>query len=153
VDAHAPDPVLFVNQEMVARLSAVTGVGHARLIFERFGKFWGAFNIIGLFALNALSIVTEFIGITFVLHYFGLPKMPVVLGSAALIIGAASTASFRMFERFAMVLVVGSLLLVPVLHAVHPPLGQMARDLIVPNWPARLPPHSSCFRATRSLAT
>ena len=34
-------PVLFVNQEMVLRLGAVTGVGHARLIFERFGKFWG----------------------------------------------------------------------------------------------------------------
>ena len=33
-------PVLYVNQEMVLRLGAVTGVGHARLIFERFGKFW-----------------------------------------------------------------------------------------------------------------
>src|SRR5271170_5807940 len=29
-------PVLFVNQEMVLRLGAVTGVGHARLIFARF---------------------------------------------------------------------------------------------------------------------
>ena len=34
-------PVLFVNQEMVARLGAVTGAGHARLIFERFGRRWG----------------------------------------------------------------------------------------------------------------
>ena len=32
-------PVLYVNQEMVLRLGAVTGVGHARLILERFGKF------------------------------------------------------------------------------------------------------------------
>src|SRR5580658_7750026 len=39
-------PVLFVNQEMVLRLGAVTGVGHARLILERFGKFWGAFSVI-----------------------------------------------------------------------------------------------------------
>ena len=31
-------PVLYVNQEMVLRLGAVTGVGHARLIFERFGS-------------------------------------------------------------------------------------------------------------------
>ena len=30
-------PVLYVNQEMVVRLGAVTGVGHARLILERFG--------------------------------------------------------------------------------------------------------------------
>ena len=31
-------PVLYVKQEMVLRLGAVTGVGHARLILERFGK-------------------------------------------------------------------------------------------------------------------
>jgi Mn2+/Fe2+ NRAMP family transporter len=36
-------PVLIVNQEMVVRLGLVTGVGHARLILERFGKFWGFF--------------------------------------------------------------------------------------------------------------
>jgi Mn2+/Fe2+ NRAMP family transporter len=37
-------PVLYVNQEMVLRLGTVTGVGHARLILERFGRFWGAFS-------------------------------------------------------------------------------------------------------------
>jgi hypothetical protein len=57
-------PVLYVNQEMVVRLGAVTGVGHARLILERFGRFWGAFSVIDLFLLNALTIVTEFIGVT-----------------------------------------------------------------------------------------
>ena len=30
--------VLLVNQEMVGRLGAVTGAGHARLIYERFGR-------------------------------------------------------------------------------------------------------------------
>ncbi|HEV2373060.1 MAG TPA: divalent metal cation transporter, partial [Streptosporangiaceae bacterium] len=38
-------PVLIVNQEMVVRLGAVTGVGHARLINERFGRFWGWFSV------------------------------------------------------------------------------------------------------------
>src|SRR5579862_9872429 len=38
-------PVLFVNQEMVARLGTVTGAGHARLIFERFGRRWGVFAL------------------------------------------------------------------------------------------------------------
>ena len=65
-------PVLYVNQEMVLRLGAVTGVGHARLIFERFGKFWGAFSVIDLFMLNALTIITEFIGISLALDYLGL---------------------------------------------------------------------------------
>src|ERR1700735_2143703 len=81
-------PVLYVNQEMVLRLGAVTGVGHARLIFERFGKFWGAFSVIDLFILNALTIVTEFIGITFALDFLGVPKI-VGVGIAALITMAA----------------------------------------------------------------
>src|SRR5690349_20118595 len=34
-------PVLVVNQEMVVRLGAVTSVGHARLIVERYGRGWG----------------------------------------------------------------------------------------------------------------
>src|SRR4030088_3333349 len=90
-------PVLYVNQEMVLRLGAVTGVGHARLIFERFGKFWGAFSVIDLFLLNALTIVTEFIGITRVLDYLGLPKFWCVLAAAAIGMFAARTGNFRRF--------------------------------------------------------
>ncbi|WP_321883088.1 Nramp family divalent metal transporter [Paraburkholderia bannensis] len=129
-------PVLYVNQEMVLRLGAVTGVGHARLIFERFGKFWGAFSVIDLFVLNALTIVTEFIGITFVLDFFGLPKIAGVCVAAALTMAAVSTGNFRRFERFAVVLCLLSLLLVPVLVSIHPPVGQISRDFFVPNWPA-----------------
>jgi Mn2+/Fe2+ NRAMP family transporter len=128
-------PVLYVNQEMVLRLGAVTGVGHARLIFERFGKFWGAFSVIDLFLLNALTIVTEFIGIALALDYLGVSKEPGVALAAVLIMAAASTGDFRRFERFAMVLVFGSLLLVPVFLMVHPPLAEIARDFVVPRWP------------------
>src|ERR1700716_991772 len=84
-------PVLYINQEMVLRLGAVTGVGHARLIFERFGKFWGAFSVIDLFILNSLTIVTEFIGITFVLDFFGISKIVGVGIAAALTMAAVST--------------------------------------------------------------
>jgi NRAMP (natural resistance-associated macrophage protein)-like metal ion transporter len=129
-------PVLFVNQEMVLRLGVVTGVGRARLIFERFGKFWGAFSVVDLFILNALTIVTEFIGITFVLDFFGVSKIAGVCIAAALTMAAVSTGNFRRFERFAVVLCVLSLLLVPVLVSIHPPVGQMTRDLLIPGWPA-----------------
>ncbi len=71
-------PVLYVNQEMVLRLGAVSGVGHARLILERFGRFWGAFSVIDLFLLNALTIITEFIGITLAAGYLGVPKIVAV---------------------------------------------------------------------------
>jgi Mn2+/Fe2+ NRAMP family transporter len=128
-------PVLFVNQEMVLRLGAVTGVGHARLILERFGRFWGAFSVIDLFILNALTIVVDFIGISLGLDYLGVPRVWGILGSALLVIAAASTGSFRRFERFALALVVGSLLLVPIVLIVHPPLMQVAHDFLVPQFP------------------
>lgn len=128
-------PVLFVNQEMVLRLGAVTGVGHARLIFERFGKFWGAFSVIDLFVLNALTIVTEFIGISLGMDYLGVSKFWGVLASAAVIVGSASTGDFRKFERISMVLVAGSLLLVPIFVLIHPPMGQIAHDALIPHMP------------------
>jgi NRAMP (natural resistance-associated macrophage protein)-like metal ion transporter len=128
-------PVLYVNQEMVVRLGIVSGVGHARLILERFGKFWGAFSVIDLFVLNALTIVTEFIGVSLACSYLGLPKAPTVILAAALVVGAASTGSFRRFERLCLAMVVGSLVLIPVYLMVHPPIGQMAQSFFVPGLP------------------
>ncbi|TWG01350.1 NRAMP family divalent metal transporter [Kitasatospora viridis] len=128
-------PVLYVNQEMVLRLGAVTGVGHARLILERFGRFWGAFSVIDLFLLNALTLVTEFIGVTLAAGYLGLPKVASVVLAAAIIIASAFTGSFRRFERIAVALCAGSLLLVPIYFMVHPKSSQMGHDFVVPNMP------------------
>ena len=128
-------PVLYVNQEMVLRLGAATGVGHARLILERFGKFCGAFSVIDLFLLNALTIITEFVGVSPCLSYLGLPKVPGVLLAAVAVVAAASSGSFQRFERVCLVLVAGSLLLVPIVVMAHPPLGQIAHDFTVPHLP------------------
>ncbi|MEV6927598.1 NRAMP family divalent metal transporter [Dactylosporangium sp. NPDC051485] len=129
-------PVLYINQEMVLRLGAVTGVGHARLILERFGKFWGAFSVIDLFILNALTLVTEFIGITLAAGYLGLPKVPAVVLASAIIVAAAFTGSFRTFERIAVIFCAGSLLLIPIYLMSHPRATQMAHDFVVPSMPA-----------------
>ena len=128
-------PVLYVNQEMVLRLGAVTGVGHAKLILERFGRFWGAFSVIDLFVLNALTIVTEFIGITLAAGYLGVPKVLAVVLAAVVIVASAMTGSFRRFERIAMIFCVGSLLLVPVYVLSHPGAGQMASGFLIPSMP------------------
>jgi Mn2+/Fe2+ NRAMP family transporter len=132
-------PVLYVNQEMVLRLGTVTGVGHARLILERFGKFWGAFSVIDLFILNALTIVTEFIGLTLGFEYLGIPKNWGIVTSAVILMAVAGTGDFRRFERFALALVAGSLLLVPVFLMLHPPIAQITHDFFVPGFPAKAP--------------
>ncbi len=128
-------PVLYVNQEMVLRLGSVTGVGHARLILERFGKFWGAFSVIDLFLLNGLTIVTEFIGISLALGYLGVPREAGIAVAACIIVAAAGTGSFRAFERFSIALCFLSLLLVPLFVMVHPLMAQVGHDLVVPQMP------------------
>jgi len=128
-------PVLYVNQEMVLRLGAVTGVGHARLILNRFGKFWGAFSVIDLFLLNALTIMTEFIGITLAAGYLGLPKVLAVVAAALIIIASAFTGSFRRFERIALTFCIGSLLLIPLYFITHPSSSSMASGFAIPTLP------------------
>jgi Mn2+/Fe2+ NRAMP family transporter len=120
---------------MVLRLGAVSGVGHARLILERFGRFWGAFSVIDLFILNSLTIVTEFIGISLGLDYFGVPRVWGVVVATILVLIAAAQGNFRRFERFCLVLCAGSFALLPVLFIVHPAFRPSLHDIVVPGLP------------------
>ena len=122
-------PVLYVNQEMVLRLGAVSDVGHARLILERFGRFWGAFSVIDLFLLNALTIITEFIGITLAAGYLGLPKVVAVLLAALVIVASAVTGELPQVRADRDGLLRRSLLLIPLYVLSHPPAGQVAARL------------------------
>jgi Mn2+/Fe2+ NRAMP family transporter len=110
-------PVLFVHQEMAARLGAVTGAGHARLITERFGRRWGAFALADLLALNLLILVTDFVGVAMSLGYFGVSRLVAVPVAAAFLIGVIAAGSFRGWERAIYLLVGASLVAVPLVLA------------------------------------
>ena len=125
-------PVLIVNQEMVVRLGAVTGVGHARLINERFGRFWGWFSVGDLFLLNFLTIVTEFIGVSLALRYFGISPYVSVPLTAVLLIGITASGSFRRWERAIFLFIATSLVLYPLALLSGPHYGAIAYHLVVP---------------------
>ncbi|HEY6395979.1 MAG TPA: NRAMP family divalent metal transporter, partial [Solirubrobacteraceae bacterium] len=125
-------PVLVVNQEMVVRLGAVTGVGHARLIKERFGPFWGWFSVIDLFVLNFLTVVTEFIGVSLALGYFGVSKYVAVPIAALALVAMTASGSFRAWERSMFVLVFGNLLLVPLFILAHPHSAPILHGFFTP---------------------
>src|ERR1700761_2617617 len=125
-------PVLIVNQEMVVRLGAVTGVGHARLINERFGRGWGWFSVGDLFLLNFLTLVTEFIGITLAADYIGIPRYVVVPFGAIALIAIMATGSFRRWERAMLVFIAITLLQIPMLLMAHPDLGHAAKSFVIP---------------------
>jgi Mn2+/Fe2+ NRAMP family transporter len=125
-------PVLIVNQEMVVRLGAVTGVGHARLINERFGRGWGWFSVGDLFLLNFLTLVTEFIGITLAADYIGIPRYLVVPFAAIALIAIMATGSFRRWERAMLVFIAITLLQIPMLLMSHPHWGNAAKSFVIP---------------------
>ncbi|AYM44219.1 divalent metal cation transporter [[Mycobacterium] chelonae subsp. gwanakae] len=130
-------PVLYVNQEMVVRLGAVAGVGHARLIFTRFGRFWGAFSVGDLFVVNALTIVTEFIGVAMALSYFGLPRWISVPLAAVLLFAVIAGGSFRRWERFLFALIALNVVMIPMVVLVRPTLAETASGF-VPSFPGGL---------------
>src|SRR6201996_5002428 len=130
-------PVLYVNQEMVLRLGAVSRVGHARLIFERFGKFWGAFSVIDLFLLNALTIVTEFIGVALALGFLGCPKIVAIPAAAVLLFAVVAGGSFRRWEQLMFVLIAVNIVIFPLALLVHPTVKGTSEGL-VPQMPGGL---------------
>jgi NRAMP (natural resistance-associated macrophage protein)-like metal ion transporter len=126
-------PVLIVNQEMVVRLGAVTGVGHARLINERFGRGWGWFSVGDLFLLNFLTIVTEFIGISLAAEYIGVSKYVVVPISAAALVAIMASGSFRRWERAMFIFIAITLAQIPMLLMSHPQWEIAAKSFVVPS--------------------
>ena len=125
-------PVLIVNQEMVVRLGAVSGVGHGRLIFERFGKVWGRFAVSDLFVLNFLTIATEFIGISLGAQYFGVPAWVAVPLAGLLLVGITVTGRFETWERLMFVILFGNLLCIPLMFLCHPTLGPVLQHFVIP---------------------
>ena len=125
-------PVLIVNQEMVVRLGAVTGVGHARLINERFGKGWGWFSVGDLFVLNFLTIATEFIGVSLAASYIGLSPYLVVPLAAVALIAITASGSFARWERAMFAFIAVTLVQIPMLLLSHPSWGSAAKHFVVP---------------------
>ena len=125
-------PVLIVNQEMVVRLGAVTGVGYAKLISERFGRFWGWYSVAGIFLLNFLTISTEFMGISLAGEYFGLRSVVAVPLAAVILIGITISGNFRRWERAMFVFLFASLLVLPLALLSHPDPGAVVHGFFVP---------------------
>jgi len=118
-----------VVQEMTVRLGAATHRGHAELIFERFGPFWGWFSMIDLGIGNFLTLVTEFIAIRAGLGFFGVPSGVAVLGALLLLYSALLTHRYWTWERITLAIAAFNLIFVPVALLAHPDWHAIARAL------------------------
>ncbi len=123
----------FIVQELTVRLAAVTHRGHAELIFDRFGPFWGWFAMIDLAIGNFLTLVVEFIAIQAGLGYFGIPKAIAVGMGLLLSIGVMLSRSYWTWERITLALALFNCLFVPVALLVHPDPVEVTHALITWN--------------------
>lgn len=109
-----------VVQEMTVRLGAATHRGHAELIFERFGPFWGWFSLIDLGIGNFLTLITEFIAIRAGLGYFGVPPTISMLSALLILYLALMTHRYWTWERVTLAFAAVNLIFVPVALLAHP---------------------------------
>jgi Mn2+/Fe2+ NRAMP family transporter len=118
-----------VVQEMTVRLGAATHRGHAELIFDRFGPFWGWFSMVDLMVGNFLTLVTEFIAIRAGLGYFGVPPAIAVLSALLVLVVALLTHRYWTWERITLAAAMFNLIFVPVALLSHPHWGEIGRAL------------------------
>ncbi len=119
----------FVVQELTARLAIATNTGHARLIFERYGSFWGRFAIGDLVVGNGLTLVTEFIAICAGARYFGIAPLVAVLGTFCIVIAAFTLGRYRLWERLVIGVALGNCVFIPAAFFAHADPAAVAGSL------------------------
>jgi Mn2+/Fe2+ NRAMP family transporter len=117
-----------IVQEMTVRLGAATHRGHAELIFDRFGPFWGWFSMIDLMVGNFLTLVTEFIAIRAGLGFFGVPPAVSVLGAWLVLFVALMAHRYWTWERITLVAAMFNLIFIPVALLSHPHWGAIGKS-------------------------
>jgi Mn2+/Fe2+ NRAMP family transporter len=120
----------IVVQEMTVRLGAATHRGHAELIFDRFGPFWGWFSMIDLAIGNFLTLITEFIAIRAGLGFFGVPPWIAVLSALVILYAALMSHRYWTWERITLAAAVFNLVFIPVAVMTHPSWHAVGHSLI-----------------------
>ncbi len=128
-------PVTYFIQEMVVRLGIATGKGHAAMIYQRFGKWWGVFSLVDLELVNFLTLVTEFAAIDLALTKLGVdPRIGIPVVAAGLFL-IAVTGSYRRWERIVVFLCFLDLSWFAIAWKLHPAAGQVLRATFIPGMP------------------
>jgi Mn2+/Fe2+ NRAMP family transporter len=110
------------------------------MIFKRFGSFWGWFSLGDLMIVNFATIVTEFIGISAGLGFFGVPPWISVLLTIAFLFAMVSTGAYKRWENCALALVPLNFLVLPAVLALKPNYAEAASHYFRVTLPGGLNP-------------
>jgi Mn2+/Fe2+ NRAMP family transporter len=129
-------PVTYFIQEMVVRLGIATGKGHAAMIYQRFGKWWGLFSLIDLELVNFLTLVTEFACIDLALTQLGVdPLLGIPLLALGMVLIVVS-GSYRRWERSVVFLCLLDFAWLLIAWKIHPAAGDVIRSALIPGIPS-----------------
>jgi Mn2+/Fe2+ NRAMP family transporter len=120
---------------MVARLGIATGKGHAAMIYERFGKWWGRFSLLDLLLANFLTLITEFAAISLALGKLGVSPYIAVPASAVGLGLLVVTGSYLRWERIVIGLCLLDLTWFALAYMVHPHWAVTLHDTVIPGLP------------------
>src|SRR5579875_761523 len=120
----------LVVQEMTVRLGAATHRGHAELIFERFGPFWGWFSVVALAIGKFLTLITEFIAVRAGLGYFGVPPWAAILVALGVLYSALLSHRYWTWERVTLAAAAFNLIFIPVALMTHPHWEAIAHSFL-----------------------
>jgi len=128
-------PTTYFIQEMVIRLGIATGKGHAAMIYQRFGKWWGVFSLVDLELVNFLTLVTEFAAIALAVEHLGIsPYLGVPIAAVGLIIMVV-TGSYLRWERTVVLLCALDLAWLWIAFKLRPGVGELVHSTLVPGIP------------------
>ena len=120
---------------MVIRLGIATGKGHAAMIYQRFGKWWGVFSLVDLELVNFLTLVTEFAAIALAVEHLGTsPNLGVPIAAAGLM-AMVITGSYLRWERTVVLLCLLDLAWLWIAFQLQPGKGEILHNTLVPGIP------------------
>jgi Mn2+/Fe2+ NRAMP family transporter len=122
-------PLLFMVQELAARLGLVTGKGLIELVRERFGKPVAALSVALLLASCFGALVTQMTGLAGIGELFGLPPWQTMVLVVSLTLAMVGTGSYRSVERVAIFFGLFGLAFALVAWKAHPDPASMLAQL------------------------
>jgi Mn2+/Fe2+ NRAMP family transporter len=122
-------PILFLVQEMTARLALATGMGHAELVRARYGRSWAGVSVAGMAVINFVAYVAEFAGIALGAAIVGIPAPLAIVGALVVHASMVLSGSYSRFEQLALVLSLALFSFVVLAVAGRPDLGHLLSDL------------------------
>ncbi|MFN2528427.1 MAG: NRAMP family divalent metal transporter [Candidatus Baltobacteraceae bacterium] len=120
----------YVVQEATVRIGIATRRGHAQLIFDQFGRWWGTFALIDLAVGNVLTLVGEFAAICSGALFLGISRPIAVTCALGIVLAAFAGRQYLTWERTAVLFAAFNLVFIPVALMAHPHAEVFLRSFV-----------------------